>query len=377
MTRLTRPPLKQLGIADHLRGRILAGDLGPGDRFPTRVEIQQQFAASTHTVQSALDRLLADGFITPAGRRGTFVADHPPHLHRYVLAFPYAPGTSHWVRFWTVLADAAHELGRGPDLRVEVLHGTDPGSGGDGLRRLEADVRARRLAGIVFATDPQAIEASPVVAAPGLARVTFRSPRPGALVPGVDLGATGALFFDRALAHLADRGRRRIGLITVPGISGRRLDAFRDGLARHGMTCHPWWVQAAHQSDPRWAENLATLMLRGKPADRPDALILADDNLVEHACAGIAASGLRVPADLDVVAHCNFPAPAPRVLAITRLGYDVPAALRTCLDLLARQRAGRKVPAVTTLPPVFEHETTSSEPSPGTPGEGRARVFAP
>jgi len=44
---------------------------------------------------------------------------------------------------------------------------------------------------------------------------------------------------------------------------------------------------------------------------RPDALVVADDNLVTCATQGIAASGVQVPGELDVVAHCNFPHPLP------------------------------------------------------------------
>ena len=43
-------------------------------------------------------------------------------------------------------------------------------------------------------------------------------------------------------------------------------------------------------------------------------------------------------------------------LAITRLGYDIPAAFGTCLDLLAAQRAGRRVAKTTVIAPLFAEE---------------------
>ena len=48
-------------------------------------------------------------------------------------------------------------------------------------------------------------------------------------------------------------------------------------------------------------------MLHGPAHDRPDALVITDDNLVPAATAGVLAAGRRVPADLEVVAHANFP----------------------------------------------------------------------
>ena len=61
------------------------------------------------------------------------------------------------------------------------------------------------------------------------------------------------------------------------------------------------WLQVVNANDARWASNVAQLLLHNKQSDRPDALIIDDDNLVEDASAGIIASGMRVGQDLDVV----------------------------------------------------------------------------
>ena len=59
----TRPPVKQDGIVADLRARILDRTYRPGGRLPTRTELQVSFEASSVTVQRALDRLVADGFV--------------------------------------------------------------------------------------------------------------------------------------------------------------------------------------------------------------------------------------------------------------------------------------------------------------------------
>src|SRR5690242_16268161 len=75
-------------ILNQMRDQILSGHLKPGERLPTRRQIEQQFAAGPVTVQRALDRLARDGFVVAQGRRGTFVAQRPPHLSQYALVFP-------------------------------------------------------------------------------------------------------------------------------------------------------------------------------------------------------------------------------------------------------------------------------------------------
>jgi len=71
-------PVKQNQIISSLKGQMLKGRLQPGSRLPTRVELAQLFDASSITVQIALNRLAREGFVEAQGRRGTFVAAHPP-----------------------------------------------------------------------------------------------------------------------------------------------------------------------------------------------------------------------------------------------------------------------------------------------------------
>ena len=93
-------------------------------------------------------------------------------------------------------------------------------------------------------------------------------------------------------------------------------------------------------------------------SERPDALIITDDNLVEYAAAGVIAAGMRVPEELEVVAHCNFPWPTPSVVPVKRLGYEVTRILQACLDSIDLQRSGQKALPVTQIPAVFEEEVS-------------------
>lgn len=68
-------------IAQVLRERINRGELAPGDRLPTEIEMAKHFGVSVITVQHALKDLSASGLITRHRRRGTFVSiDRPAQV---------------------------------------------------------------------------------------------------------------------------------------------------------------------------------------------------------------------------------------------------------------------------------------------------------
>jgi DNA-binding LacI/PurR family transcriptional regulator len=119
------------------------------------------------------------------------------------------------------------------------------------------------------------------------------------------------------------------------------------------------------------ARALAHLMVRRAQSDAPDGLVIADDNLLEYATAGIVDAGVRVPADLEVVAHCNFPWPTPSSLPVRRLGYDVRELLQDCLMSIDEQRQGLAA-VERTVQVKFEDELTLGPAStmPGFSGVG-------
>lgn len=359
-TRLrTRPPVKHDAIVRHLRSLVVDGGLKPGERVPTRSDIEAQFGVSTMTVQRAFERVIAEGFLTVAGNSGTVVSASAPHLHRFVLSFPGRPGDDRWVRFWAMLANEAQNWGQGTSSRVEVACGIDPAIGAVEVAQLSAEVGDHRVAGIVFGSDPWTVIGTPLLEVPGIPRVAFSALTGNTSVPGISLGADGKLFYARAIERLASRGKRRIALITVPGLATPALlDIWRGLLAAHGIAYDQGLIQVTEQKHAPWAAHLALALFRGPAEQRPDALVIADDNLVDHVCAGLNQLGLRVPTDLEVVAHANFPLAAPANLPVTRLGYDVPQAFALAMDLLARQRRGEAVPSVTVVHPRFADEST-------------------
>ena len=351
---MSRKIVRQKAIVERLRSQIVQSRLLPGSRLPTRNELEGKFRASLMTVQRALAFLESEGFVCSRGRNGTFVSEYPPHLWRYSLIFPHHPTNErHWVRFWTALSNEAGRIQHTSRRRFDLCYDMDNPFKSDDYAKLESAIYNQRTAGIIFPVTPSRFVGTPVLDTPDLPRVGVMD-RPFHGVPAIALDSQA--FIDRALDYFKSQGRRRIAALMVPGQSGHFMDYFREAVARRDMEHRPWWLQVGYQQAAEWCANSVQLLLQGSANDRPDALMVTDDNLIEHASRGVIASGLRTPDDLDLVGHCNFPWPSASVLPLKRLGFDANEVLQRCIESIDLQRQGKKVPEVSVVSPRFENE---------------------
>ena len=78
VSRLTRPevgsPALYRRVKDHVARLISSGELEPGDRVPSELDLVRQFGISRMTVNRALRELADEGFVTRVSGSGTFVA---------------------------------------------------------------------------------------------------------------------------------------------------------------------------------------------------------------------------------------------------------------------------------------------------------------
>jgi DNA-binding transcriptional regulator YhcF (GntR family) len=304
-------PGKHAAIAADLRARIIAGALEPGARLPTCPELEAEFQASRMTVLKALDRLKRDQFIRTDGRRGTFVAERPPQLYRYALVF-----AEHQLsRFSQALFEAAEGLQRETPRRLPAFFGVDGHADVEDYERLVADVRGQRLAGVIFVSQPGPLAGTPIFGPADLPRV--------ALVEEPDVPGVGAVSLDQssyiaaALEHFRARKRRRIAILTNGHRSQAWLSEATGQIARRGMTTRPAWTLAADVRFPHWVPNSVAALFDARPGARPDALLIGDDHLVEHATRALLEMGLAVPRDVEVIAHANFPCRPPAAVPVT------------------------------------------------------------
>ena len=348
-----RTPVKERWILNELRQQIIEGRYPPGSQLPTRDELGRHFKVSPITLQKALSGLIHDGFVYAKTGQGTFVVDEPPHLSRYGLVFPSDPGSDSWNNFFAAMNNEAMAIQRAKPERLSLYFGLENPARYESRDKLIADVQAHRLAGLIFASPPFNFMGTPLLDEPGMARVTT--------APYMDLPAVvldDGSFLEKALDYLASRGRRRIAMVSahVTGAATAFFESFRTLLPQRQMETRTYWEQAMHPSCPQWAKNVAELLFQNGPATRPDGLIITDDNLVPHATAGLLAAGIRVPDDVDVVAHCNFPWPTPSVVPSKRIGYDARQVMAAFIASIDMQRRGETPPPVTEVAAVTEDE---------------------
>ena len=336
-----------------LRQQIIRGDRAPLERLPKRTVLRDRFGLSMVTIQRALDKLAHDGFVRARPGAGTFVVQHPPHLCSYGLVIP-SPGL--WSRFYKAAQAATKAIETGDTVRFrEYYISREVGSRGD-VARLCGDVRNHRLAGLILTGSPPDLadlQGMLDTEQPGIPRVAIEN-YPESASPMVFADETS--FLDRSVEYLFSRNRRRIAHLYMD-FSWVHLEEFEAALSQRGAEVRPYWIQPISVGPVfRGAAHVVNMMMQLEGDKRPDGLIIHDDNLVEHAVAGLLAAGVKVPDELEVVAKCNFPAPVPSMLPVRHLGSDLRLVMKECLRVIEMQRRGETPPAKTRLPALFEDE---------------------
>ena len=327
---LGRPADRTRFIVQELRAEIVSGRLAPGRQLPSRNEIEEQFAASSGTVQRALETLRSDGFVVVTGRQGTFVAEKPPHLTNYALVFAADPTfRGAWTRFMTALSNEARVLQQDLGCKINQFYNVGRPRETEDMERLTEEVRAHRLAGIIFATAPNLVMNTQIRDQPGIRRVAICNEDPGPACATV--GLDGDSYWDKAIGYLAKSVCKSVALLMPPGLDQAPALA---AIAAHGLRIEPEWIQCVDLGMPQYARNITHLLMHSRQTERPDGFVIADDNLVEYASAGLVDAGISVPRELKVVAHCNFPWPAHSVLPVQRLGFDAREVLQECFRVL-------------------------------------------
>jgi DNA-binding LacI/PurR family transcriptional regulator len=348
------------GIARLLRERIVKGRWQAGQRLPTHRELEEEFRTSSVTVQNALNLLQKHEFVRTAGRQGSFVTDHPPHLYTYGIVFPPIE-----TRYFNALRSAARVVFNSGSRRLRVYESVANQPAHPKNLKVLDDVAHHRVAGLVMTWACHefldSLLYNPKCDVP---RVSLHDPTVRSGMPLVILDYEA--FFDRAVERLAAEGRRKIACIGI-GSDGAPFVESHAALKRRGLEIRRYWHLSVAPNCYPAARTGTHLLMSLAPADRPDAFIIADDNLTEHAQAGLIDAGINVPQDLSIITHCNWPEPPVSIFPMTRLGFDITAMMRTCADLIDHQRRGMTPPERVIVKPLSEEEiNVESDPGSST-----------
>ena len=330
-------------IAEALRQRILDGTYPPGSRIPTHRALAEEFGISSVTLQRAIDRLAEFGLVEARGSLGTFVPATVSAAGGVIaLVFHDQPNEGSWNRFLATLQRSAEALGTERSLRFRPYFMDHGRATCASAKRLYADAASGVLAGIAFVCPPWYLD-------PRLCEL----PLPRVVIGGNDdeftrYRATTLHFVSATVRHhllcgFAAAGRRRLAVLRPSGIwEDHTVEA-----AAVGLELRPAW-NLAFPVDPVSAVSARTvthLLCSRSAPDRPDCLLIEDDNLVPHVTAGIVDAGL-LPVDIALAAHANFPDVTRSAVPCLRYGYDAARLLDLVLTEIPLLAAGQPPRAI-------------------------------
>jgi len=328
MDNLIQKSKKKDRIGGMILQKVLNGTYCPGQKLPPRKDLVTETGTAWVTVHRAFERLQREGVVRSVSGHGTFVTERPPCLYRIGIVVP--PDNPQLVggvadAMWRV----AQEMERGGPFSfrkyslamTEQFRNADEDLDGP---RLLADIKERRLAGIIFAQNPWPIAYSEILQQKRIPMNAMMSSRrdPYKHVVAMYSGREDELL-KIMLKKLTKAGGKRVALLMPPTHYTRKtLENIHDLCVKCGLETRPYWCQRPDYRQPQWTMNCVELLMRLPEHDRPDCMAILDDSLTESAALGLKAAGVRVPEDLKVVAHANFPLNRKLVQPFVHVGID-------------------------------------------------------
>lgn len=345
---------KSHAVVHQLRQHIVS-KLKPGSQLPTFGEMEQSFGVSRGVLREAVDRLKHDGFIYSIDRRGLYVAERPPHLSRVALVFAQSPACPSWPRFFTALQQEAAGIQqeRGDISFASYYNVTlDPRS--DSLDELCSDIQAHRLAGVLLMPGCHDLGRIEPIASATTPKLYICGAAPAGRKPSITVDTWQMVA--RMTRWLRERNRSRIAAV---GMWENSTQILRH-LEQEGVIARPHWGVTVGRDNASDVDRLVTLLMDYPQGERPDGLMILDDNLTEHALNGLIGCGVRIGQDIDVIAHCNWPWPVPCLGPVQRVGFHARHLLELALRTLEQVQAGDEVVAEQVfIPALFEEESKS------------------
>jgi DNA-binding LacI/PurR family transcriptional regulator len=330
------PPHKADLIARILRAEILAGGRAPGAKLPTYDALMERFQVSRPTVSRVLDALREEGLVNEKGAREVCVAEHLPHQERYLWVTSERPGSREWTGFLAAFLDLIERGETGIAGQVVPLVGVDGRANNPAYRLLCEIVAQGSTAGLLLMNSATVYQL-PVLEKPDLPRAAIWAPLPHAGLVALAFDA----LLERACARLLESG----GRLAVISPHEPHLQAARAYLSAGGLPeSRLWPLHVAGVS----CERVTELLFDRR--DRPDAVFVTDDNLIEPLLRGLLRAKLEPARDVYVLAHGNFPRPIGLGRGVEHIGFDVREiflAAKACIDA---QRAGETAPTRTVHP---------------------------
>ncbi len=355
-----RRSIKRDNAANELRLKIIGGEWKPGEKIPNRDNLRRMLKLSPVTIQKAMEQIEEDGFISSHGANGTYVASNLPNLSNYGIVYPHRQTRDLvWSLFWRLLLKEAEYLETLNKSSFPIYYASDDrGQGINHKSKLIRDVESHCLAGLIFLGSPLDYINTPVITSRNVQRVIVLSSLSS--IPGIpSVWFDYSSLIDRALERFAERGCKRIAVITPAGFFEVRQELIHQWMAslqRHGLTSRTQWQLGVDLMHPQTARHIVQLLMSFPKDERPDGLLIADENLVEPVISGLCDSNMRIPDDVMLIAHGTFADTTPITEKLSRIGFDVRMLLHECVRRINEQCRKQETSLFTLVPAIFSDE---------------------
>lgn len=333
-------------IRDEFADRIASGDLKPGDRLPSEIELSRHYETSRATVARALRELETKGLLRRRRRAGTFVnpPQQRPAAARFAMFTPWAVQGHAIGHFQTHVhaSLSSYCAEHGSELTLQGLSA----AGKDYRSKLlqAADQIISRNTSVVFFCPAELPHEQMGLNAEVVAHLQAR----GCAVVLIDRDVVnypersdlpwvaydnrrGAALLTR---HLIEEGYQQITFVAIPEDStavAHRLAGYMDGLTAAGRTFNPSLVFQTDQPDLPFCQKL----LREA---KPDAIIAKDSHFAARIGSALLAEGRHIGSDIGLAGFDDDPSASVLHVPLTIVRQPVEpfvaAAYQTALRVL-------------------------------------------
>ena len=309
-------------IREYVVDRIANGEWSLKSRIPTRVEFEEKFSTTAVTVNSALRPLVTEGFLQANGKSGTYVHPNPPPFDHYALIFPEIfDDRKQPPNFWRALKIASKNIEKKTGITFQQYMDFSPHVDNPSYLKLSDDLKYRRLAGIIYGNWPYGMEKSELFGRITVPMLAIVSHFVAAKVK--TLRFDGHALFSEMAEILKQRGSVRPAVI-IPSLVQKYYQDFKTAFAESGISTPMEFVQFVNYDTPWAAEHIVRLLFRLPPQDRPDGILIGDDNLIEAVMKGlITILGKKAAAEFPIATHVNFPLSDKALLPGVGVGFNL------------------------------------------------------
>lgn len=313
-------PSKKQIVYEHLKNAIIQ-DQYPDRRIPPERELAVELNVSQGTLRHALDRLESEGLIERIRSRGTFVRE--------------TAETTGGGRNFLCIMHSMREI-ENPFVYVQSAIEAEAKQNGYGIVPLDYDQVAdmkpadfnriftgKDFSGILLCVDQSKITPEASWSESPLPTVSAYSH--GNYVFPDNLGVirvNSREAWRMAVAHLLERGHRRIGCLTsikVDTLRGMSFAEYARLLAVNGADPSPDLICSTRYDKMEITRAVNRLLDMPRP---PTALLCFSDFFAIYACDAVRRRGWNIPGDLAVIGNCGYPGAEFFEVPLTTVSYN-------------------------------------------------------